>query len=264
MQGLMMDFPLTTHAIIEYGNRVFPHKEIVSKLPDGSWHRYTYADMYGRTKKLAKALVQKLGVQPGDRVATFAWNHYQHVELYYGIPGAGAICHTINIRLSIEQIIYIVNHAEAATIFIDASLVPLFEKAASFTPGVKNYVLLNAPENFTTTLPNTVLYEDLLQIDATDFTWYASNENEACGLCYTSGTTGNPKGALYSHRSTYLHAMALMLPNATNISARDRVLLIVPQFHVMAWGFPYVCMLAGADMVLPSMHLQPDALIQIL
>lgn len=260
----MMDFPLTTHAIIEYGNRVFPHKEIVSKLPDGSWHRYRYADMYQRTKKLSHALVHTLGVQPGDRVATFAWNHYQHVELYYGIPGAGAICHTLNIRLSIEQIIFIVNHAEASIIFIDATLVPLFEKIAAHTPGVKKYVLLNAPGNFTTQLANTIFYEDLLSVDASQFNWYPSDENDACGLCYTSGTTGNPKGALYSHRSTYLHALALMLPNAACISARDRVLLIVPQFHVMAWGFPYVCMLAGADMVLPSLHLQPEALIQIL
>ncbi len=264
MQALMMDFPLTTHAILEYGNRVFPHKEIVTKLPDGSWHRYRYADLYQRVKKLSYALVHQLEVHPGDRVATFAWNHYQHVELYYGIPGAGAVCHTLNIRLSTEQIIFIVNHAEAKIIFIDATLVPLFEKIAPYTTGVKQYVLLNSPENFTTNLPNCILYEHLLQVDASEYQWYPSNENDACGLCYTSGTTGNPKGALYSHRSTYLHALALLMPNAACLSARDRVLLIVPQFHVMAWGFPYVCLLAGSDMILPSLHLQPEALIQIL
>lgn len=264
MKGLMMDFPLTTHAILEYGNRVFPHKEIVTKLPDGSWHRYHFSDLYQRAKKLSSALIHVHGVQAGDRVATFAWNHYQHVELYYGIPGAGAICHTLNVRLSVEQIIFIVNHAEAKIIFIDASLVPLFEKVAPYTTGVKKYVLINTPENFNTSLQDTILYEDLLQQGTTNYQWYPSEENDACGLCYTSGTTGNPKGALYSHRSTYLHALALLMPNAANLSVRDRVLLIVPQFHVMAWGFPYVCLLSGSDMVLPSLHLQPDAIIQIL
>lgn len=264
MKGLMMDFPLTTHAILEYGNRVFPHKEIVTKLPDGSWHRYHFSDLYQRAKKLSSALIHVLGVQAGDRVATFAWNHYQHVELYYGIPGAGAICHTLNVRLSVEQIIFIVNHAEAKIIFIDASLVTLFEKVAPYTTGVKKYVLINTPENFNTSLQDTILYEDLLQQGTTSYQWYPSEENDACGLCYTSGTTGNPKGALYSHRSTYLHALALLMPNAANLSVRDRVLLIVPQFHVMAWGFPYVCLLSGSDMILPSLHLQPEAIIQIL
>ncbi len=264
MKGLMMDFPLTTHSILEYGNRVFPHKEIVTKLPNGDWHRCHFSDLYQRAKKLSSALVNHLGVQPGDRVATFAWNHYQHVELYYGIPGAGAICHTLNVRLSVEQIIFIVNHAEAKIIFIDATLVPLFEKVAPYTTGVKKYVLLNAPEDFKTTLSETKLYEDLLNESLSDYHWYPSDENDACGLCYTSGTTGNPKGALYSHRSTYLHALALLMPNAANLSIRDRVLLIVPQFHVMAWGFPYVCILAGSDMILPSLHLQPDALVQIM
>ena len=136
-----MDYPLTTHSILEYGNRVFPHKEIVTKLPNGDWHRYHFSDLYQRAKNLSSALVNHLGVQPGDRVATFAWNHYQHVELYYGIPGAGAICHTLNVRLSVEQIIFIVNHAEAKIIFIDATLVPLFEKVAPYTMGVKKYVL---------------------------------------------------------------------------------------------------------------------------
>ena len=259
-----MDYPLTTHSILEYGNRVFPHKEIVTKLPNGDWHRYHFSDLYQRAKNLSSALVNHLGVQPGDRVATFAWNHYQHVELYYGIPGAGAICHTLNVRLSVEQIIFIVNHAEAKIIFIDATLVPLFEKVAPYTMGVKKYVLLNAPENFTTNLTDTILYEDLLNESLPDYIWYPSDENDACGLCYTSGTTGNPKGALYSHRSTYLHALALLMPNAANLSVHDRVLLIVPQFHVMAWGFPYVCILSGSDMILPSLHLQPEALIQII
>jgi fatty-acyl-CoA synthase len=264
MKGQMMHYPLTTNSIIEYGNRVFPHKEIISKLPDGSWHRYTYADMYIRTKKLASALVSKLGVKTGDRVATFAWNHYQHIELYYGIPGTGAICHTLNIRLSVDQIAYIVNHAEDTIVFLDATLAPLFEKVSPKTSTVKYHVLINAPAGFQTSLSNPVLYEDLVNSGSAEFEWQELDENDACCLCYTSGTTGDPKGALYSHRSTYLHAMGIMQPNAANISANDKVLSIVPQFHAMAWGFPFLCMLAGADMVLPGLHLQPDAIIDIL
>ncbi|CAN5564368.1 long-chain fatty acid--CoA ligase [soil metagenome] len=264
LAGQMMQYPLTTNAIIDYGNRVFSHREIVSKLPDGSWHRYTYADMYKRAKKLASALLSQLGVQPGDRVATFAWNHYQHIELYYGIPGAGAVCHPVNLRLSVEQIAYIINHAEDKIIFLDASLVPLFEKVAPLTPNLEKCILLNAPADFKTSLPGVIHYEDLLATASAKFDWVPVDEDDACAMCYTSGTTGEPKGALYSHRSTYLHALSTMSPNAANISSKDRVLLVSPQFHVMGWGFPFICLMAGADMIMPSMHLQPGALIEIM
>lgn len=259
-----MNYPLTTHSIIEYGNRVFPHKEIVSKMPDGQWHRYKNADLYKRCKKLASALVQVLGVQPGDRIASFAWNHYQHLELYFAIPGVGAVCHPLNIRLSAEQIEFIVHHAEDRVVFLDASLVPLFEPFASRLTSVKHIVVLNATDDQSFNLPNLLYYEDLIAQGVEDFEWVDVDENQACAMCYTSGTTGNPKGVLYSHRSTYLHALTTITPNAANVCSSDRILAICPMFHVMGWGFPYLCILAGADMVLPSKHLQPAPLIEIL
>lgn len=259
-----MNYPLTTNTILEYGNSVYHHKKIITYLPNGARHEYSFGDMYKRCKKLASALTQKFGISKGDMVGTFAWNHGAHVELYYGISGIGAVCHTINIRLSSNQIEYIINNSEDKVIFVDATLVPLLEKIAPRLETVEHYVLINAPEDFKTTLPNTIHYEELIAEQSESFDWPELNENDACAMCYTSGTTGLPKGALYSHRSTFLHAFALMAPNAANISNTDIVLLIVPQFHVMAWGFPYLCLLAGATMVMPSSNLNPDAIIRML
>jgi len=259
----MMNAPLTTNSILEYGNRVFPYKKIITKRPDGSMHQYTYNDMYKRTMQLANALVNKLGIKQGDRIATFAWNHYQHLELYYGIPAMGGVCHPLNLRLSIEQITFIINHAEDKVVFVDATLLPLFEKVAQNLKNVEKFILLNAARDVKTTLPDIIFYEDLISSESTSFSYPEIDENAAMGMCYTSGTTGDPKGALYSHRSTYLHAQALTVPNAIGMGFNDTVLLIVPQFHVMAWGFPFCCVMAGANMVLPGPHLNPKALVDI-
>ncbi|MDH5605148.1 MAG: AMP-binding protein, partial [Cyclobacteriaceae bacterium] len=246
MQGLMMNIPLTTNYILEYGNRIFPKKQIITRQPDGSMHRYTYRDMYKRSMQLANALTKKLRLKKTDRVATFAWNNYQHLELYYGIPAMGGVCHPLNLRLSVDQITFIVNHAEDQAVFIDATLLPLFEKVAPNARTIKHYIIINGSAGQPTTLPGAIHYEDLIGDQSETFEYEELHENDAMGMCYTSGTTGDPKGVLYGHRSTFLHANALMSPNATGMGANDTVLLIVPQFHVMAWGFPFCCILAGA------------------
>jgi fatty-acyl-CoA synthase len=263
MQGLMMNWQLTIDKIIEHTNRLYPHKRVTTMQPDGSLHRQSYGEMYGRVKRLAKALVQ-LGVEEGDRVGTFAWNNYQHLELYYAIPGAGAVCHTLNIRLFADQLSYIINHAEDKIIFIDGTLLPLYEKLADQAKGVQYHVLFNAPPSAAGRLPNTLFYEDLIAGSDEDFAWRSTDENMAMGMCYTSGTTGEPKGALYSHRSMFLHTLGESQANALGISEADIVLVVVPQFHAMAWGLPYAALAAGAELVMPGPHLKPEPLANLI
>ena len=256
LPGLMMDYPLTLDRIIEHANRVYPDKKISTKLADGSFHEYTYADLYKRAKRLGNVL-HHLGVKPGDRVGTFSWNNYQHLELYFGIPGAGAVCHTLNIRLSAEQLLYIIDHAEDKVIFVDSSLVPLLAPIAEKVKTVRHFVLMNTPSGAPSMLPNVLYYEDLLKEADKDFDWRSTNETMAMGLCYTTGTTGNPKGALYSHRSMFLHTYGINLSNCFGFTSSDVVLPVVPQFHAMAWGLPYACAMVGAELVMPAMHLAP-------
>lgn len=252
MQGLMMDFPLTITSIMEHAERVHGAQEIVSVTRDNPRHRYTYADAFGRVRQLANAM-KAWGMSSSDRIATLAWNDYRHFETYYASACSGYVCHTINPRLFPEQIVYIINHAEDQYVFLDPDFWPLIEQVAPQCPGVKGWVVMTTAEHMPeTSVANVHCYEDVISGQSDSFEWPAIDENEACALCYTSGTTGNPKGVLYSHRSTVLHTYATMMPDSMNISSADVVLPIVPMFHVNAWGNPYACPVAGAKMVMPG------------
>ena len=260
MQGLMMDVPLLISGLLQHADRHHADTEIVSKTVDGSVHRYTYRDAHARARKLAGAL-QRLGVQPGERIATLAWNSYRHFEIYYAVAGSGAVIHTINPRLFPDQITYIANHAEDRYVFFDLSFAPLLEKLAPLLKTVKGYVAMCAPEAMPkANIPDLLCYEALLEKEKDDLQWPSFDERTAACLCYTSGTTGNPKGALYSHRSTMIHAYGAALPDALNLSARDVVLPVVPMFHVNAWSLPYSCAMVGAKMVFPGPHLDGKSL----
>ncbi len=255
MHGLMMEQPLLISDLIRHADRHHGSTEIVSKRVEGDIHRYTYRDAHKRARKLAKALLA-LSVKLGDRVATLAWNGYRHYELYYGVSGIGAIIHTINPRLFGEQIAYIANHGEDKYLFLDLTFVGLVEKLAPELKTIKGYVILcDRARMPKTTLPNAMCYEELVEAQDDRYEWPTFDERTACGLCYTSGTTGNPKGVLYTHRSTIIHAYAAALPDTLNLSARDCVLPVVPMFHANAWSLPYGCTMIGVKMVFPGPHL---------
>ncbi|TQV73455.1 long-chain-fatty-acid--CoA ligase [Exilibacterium tricleocarpae] len=252
MNGLMMDVPATITSIMQFAERVHPTGEVVSVTADNPRHRYTYAEAFRRTRKLANAL-QTYDLARGDRIATLAWNDYRHFELYYAVSCAGMVCHTINPRLFAEQIDYIVNHAEDQLLFIDPMFVPLVESLQSKLTSVKAYIVLaDAAHMPDTTLPGAVSYEALIEPHSDTYDWPVLEETTASALCYTSGTTGNPKGVLYNHRATVLHAYASSMPDAFGIGRNDVVLPIVPMFHVNAWGVPYSAVMAGTKLVFPG------------
>jgi len=263
LSGLMMDYPLTLNTIVEHASRMTPRKTIKTKQPDGGWHEYSYADFYRRVKKLGNVL-EALGVEPGDRVATFAWNNYQHLEFYYGVPCAGAVVHTLNIRLSPEQLKFIIDHAEDKVIFVEGSLLPLIEPIADQLKTVERFVLFNMADGQSSCLPNAAHYDDLMAAASDDYKWRCADENMALGLCYTSGTTGMPKGVLYSHRSMMLHTLGVLQAAALGPTEADVVLPVVPQFHAMAWGLPYAAAWVGANIVMPGPHLQPAPLAEMI
>ncbi len=261
----MMDFPLLTPSLLRFAAQHHGTTEIVSRSVEGPIHRYTYHDAYARTQKLANALV-RLGVRQGDRVATLAWNGYRHLELYYAVGGMGAVCHTINPRLFHKQIEYIVNHAADRFIFVDLSFVKLLESLQERLTRVEGYVIMTDQAHMPqTTLPNAVCYETLIGDEPQQFAWPQLDENTAAALCYTSGTTGNPKGTLYSHRAIVLHAFALCAADsAMALSSRETVLPAVSMFHVHAWGIPYGAAMCGAKLVLPGPNLDGQNLYELM
>jgi acyl-CoA synthetase (AMP-forming)/AMP-acid ligase II len=257
MPGMMMDIPLTITGILEHALRNHPRRQIVSR--DGAGLvRYTYADFGRRVAQLAHAL-RRLGVEGGERVASFGWNTHRHLELYYGVPCLGAILHTVNIRLFPEQVAEIIEHAGDRLVFVDGNLVPAVRKAIEVRPSLAalSYVIMGEANQ---TLPNAHDYEDLLAREPASYAYPVLPENAAAVLCYTSATTGEPKGVLFSHRSQVLHALATGLADGLGISQRDTVLPIVPQFHVNAWGLPYSSLMVGAKVVMPGPNLDPVSL----
>lgn len=251
MRGLMMDIPLTITEIMRFAERSYPATEVVSVTADNPHHRCTYGDVFRRARQLAN-LLESLDLSPAARVATLAWNDYRHLELYYAVSCTGLVLHTINPRLYGEQITYIVNHAEDELVFVDPMFVPVLEALASGFSKLPRFVVLCDAGNMPQSTLDLDCYETLLQAQSDDYRWPQLDEKTASALCYTSGTTGNPKGVLYSHRATVLHSYASCLPNAINLGHNDCVLPVVPMFHANAWGTPYSAPLAGAKMVFPG------------
>jgi acyl-CoA synthetase (AMP-forming)/AMP-acid ligase II len=264
MHGLMMNAPLLISSLIQHADHYHGATEIVSRMVEGGFHRYNYAEAHRRARQLANAL-ESLGVRATDRVGTLAWNGFRHFETYYAVSGIGAVCHTINPRLFPEQIAYIINHANDQYVLVDLTFVPLVEKLAEHCKKVKGWVLMTDKTRMPRTkLQNVLCYEDLVNAHSDQYEWPSFDENTASSLCYTSGTTGNPKGVLYSHRSTLLHTYAACLPDAMDLSARDVVMPVVPMFHVNAWGLPYSCALAGAKLVFPGAGMDGASLYELL
>ena len=265
MLGLMQDVPLLISSLIRHADRHHGDVEIVSRRVEGDIHRTTYRELHQRARRLANAL-DALGVGMGDRVATLAWNGYRHLELYYAVSGKGAVLHTINPRLAPDQIAWIADNAEDTILCFDLSFLPIIEKIASRCTTIKAYVALAHRERMpaSSTVATLLCYEDLLAAQTDDCEWPTFDETCASSLCYTSGTTGHPKGALFSHRSTLLHTFAVALPDAMNFSARDVILPVVPMFHVNAWGIPYAAPMVGAKLVLPGPALDGKSLHELI
>ncbi|MBE0619826.1 MAG: AMP-binding protein, partial [Burkholderiales bacterium] len=270
LRGLIQEVPLLISSLLVHASRHHGDTEIVSRTVEGpaadgtgGIHRYTYRDAHKRARQLAQALA-RLGVKESDRVGTLAWNGYRHFEAFYGISGMGAVMHTINPRLFPEQLVYIINHAEDGYVLFDLNLAPLVEKLAPVCKGVKGWIAMTDRAHMPKVkLPNLLCYEELIAAENGDYEWPQFDEYTASSLCYTSGTTGNPKGVLYSHRSNVIHAFAAALPDALNISARDVMLPVVPMFHANAWSLPYGCAMVGAKLVFPGAALDGKSLYEL-
>ena len=253
MLGQMQNHPLLISSVIDFAARHQGDTEVVSRRVEGDIHRYTWADVQRRAKQVAKAL-DALGVKVGERVGTLAWNGYRHLELYFGVSGSGRVLHTVNPRLLPEQIAWIVNHAEDQVLCFDTTFLPIVQGIHAHCKTVKRWIALCDEDKLPkdTGIPNLISYEAWIGQQSPDYTWPVFDENTASSMCYTSGTTGNPKAALYSHRSTVLHAYAAALPDVMGLSARDSALPVVPMFHVNAWGLPYSAAMVGCKLVFPG------------
>ena len=264
MNGLMMQQPLLISSLLMHAERHHGAQEVVSRRVEGDIHRTTYRELAARSRRMAKALAA-LGVQSGQRVATLAWNGYRHMELYYAVSGSGAVLHTLNPRLHPDHVVYIADHAEDQVLFFDMTFLPLVEAIASRVKTIKTFVAMTDRAHMPTEskVPNLLCFEDLVDANDDHFEWPVFDENQASSLCYTSGTTGNPKGVLYSHRSTVLHTFAIALPDTLNCSARDTILPVVPMFHVNAWGLPYAACMMGSKLVFPGPGLDGKSLYEL-
>ena len=260
LHGLMMQAPLAIASLIQHADRFHPDVEIVSRRVEGDVHRTTYRQAHGRARQLANALAA-LGIGRSDRVGTLAWNGYRHFELYFAVSGSGAVLHTLNPRLHPEQIAWIINHAGDKVLCFDLTFLPIVEAIAAHCPGVEHWVAMIDRDRMPAAAKVPLhCYEALIDGQSERFVWPELDENLASSMCYTSGTTGNPKGVLYSHRSTLLHSYAAALPDALNLSSRDAILPVVPMFHVNAWGLPYVAPMVGAKLVFPGGQLDGKSL----
>lgn len=265
MFGAMQEQPLLISRLIEFAAKNHSDAEIVSRRVEGDLHRYTYRDAAARARQVANAL-DRLDLPAGSRIGTLAWNGYRHFELYFGVSGSARVLHTINPRLAADQIVWIINDAEDVVVCFDLTFLPIIEAVAAKCPAVKRWVLMADANRMpaTTAIPSLIDYESWIAGESASYAWPEMDERAAAALCYTSGTTGNPKGVLYSHRSTLLHAYAGAMPDAMNLSSRDSVLPVVPMFHVNAWGIPYVAAMVGVKLVFPGAALDGKSLHELI
>lgn len=264
MLGLMQDWPLTVDKILDHAKNWHPNREVVTRSVEGPIERTTYGAIHGRAKRVSNAL-KAWNVQPGDRIATLAWNTADHIEAWYGIMGIGAVCHTLNPRLFPEQLVYIINHAADRIIFVDLTFVPLLDAILPHCPSVERVVIMTDADHMPQTkLPVVECYETVLEQSSEDVEWGGFEENTACGLCYTSGTTGNPKGVLYSHRSNFIHTLLGLQSTVLGATPKEVILPVVPMFHANAWGIAFGGPAAGSKLVMPGARMDGPAIYELL